>query len=159
MTITQHQIEQLAHRPDLLPIVAEWIYSQWWTTVEGASVNTLSDLLRGHLVHDQIPLTLVASLDSRPVGTATLLAHDVGTEQWPDLTPWLAGVYVMPDYRRRGIGGALVNATVSKARALGVRVLYLSTVDREDFYVHLGWKVVDRSDGKVVMSKFTENQP
>ena len=115
--------------------------------------------MRGHLVHDQIPLTLVASLDSRPVGTATLLAHDVGTEQWPDLTPWLAGVYVMPEYRRRGIGGALVNATVSKATALGVRVLYLSTIDREQFYVHLGWRVVDRSDQTIVMSKSTENQP
>ena len=159
MTITQPQIEQLAERPDLLPIVAAWIYNQWWTTIEGASVNTLADQLRGHLIHDQIPLTFVASLDRRPIGTATLMAHDVGTEQWPDLSPWLAALYVIPDYRRRGIGGALVNATVSKARALGVRVLYLYTADREDFYAHLGWKVVDRRDRMVVMSKSTENQP
>jgi predicted N-acetyltransferase YhbS len=155
----QPQIEQLAERPDLLPIVAAWIYHQWWTTVEGASVNTLADLLRGHLVHDEIPLTFVASLDRLPIGTATLMAHDVGTEQWPDLSPWLAALYVQPDYRRRGVGGALVSATVSKARALGARVLYLSTVDREDFYAQLGWQVVDRSDRTVVMSKPTENQP
>ncbi|MBV8805563.1 MAG: GNAT family N-acetyltransferase, partial [Sinobacteraceae bacterium] len=76
-----------------------------------------------------------------------------------DLSPWLAALYVIPDCRCRGVGGALVNATVSKARALGVRVLYLYTADREDFYAHLGWKVVDRSDWKVVMSKSTGNQP
>ena len=157
--ITQPQIEQLAERPDLLQIVAAWIYRQWWTTVEGASVNTLEDLLRGHLVHDEIPLTFVASLDRRPIGTATLIAHDVGTEQWPDLSPWLAALYVIPDYRRRGVGGALVSATMSKARALGARAVYLSTVYREDFYAHLGWQVVDRSDRTVVMSKSTGNQP
>lgn len=74
----------------------------------GGSVGTLADLLRAHLVRDQIPLTLVASLNRCPVGTATLLAHDVETEEWPDLTPWLAAVYVMPEYRRRGVGAALI---------------------------------------------------
>ena len=81
----QPRIVQLAECPGWLPIVADWIYRQWWTTVEGASTATLSDLLRAHLVLDQIPLTLVASLDAQPVGTATLLVHDVGTE--PDKSP------------------------------------------------------------------------
>lgn len=148
----QPRIEQLAERPDWLPIVAGWIYNEWWTSVDGASVETLSDLLRAHLVLDQMPLTLIASVDSRPIGTATLMAHDVGTEQWPDLSPWLAALYVVPEYRRRGIGGALVNATESKATALGMRQLHLLTVGREKFYTHLGWQVTDRSDEQVVMS-------
>lgn len=116
----QSQIEQLAERPDLLPTVAEWIYNEWWTEVEGASVGTLADLLRAHLVRDQIPLTLVASLNRCPVGTATLLAHDVETEEWPDLTPWLAAVYVMPEYRRRGVGAALIQSIVEKAGRSGL---------------------------------------
>ena len=68
---------------ELLPIVAAWIYDEWWQEIEGASVSKLTDLLRAHLVPNRIPLTLVASLDVLPVGTATLLAHDVGTERWP----------------------------------------------------------------------------
>jgi hypothetical protein len=71
----------------LLPIVAAWIYNEWWTAVDGANLATVTDLLRAHLVDDQLPLTLVASLEHRPVGTATLLAHDVDTEQWPELSP------------------------------------------------------------------------
>jgi GNAT superfamily N-acetyltransferase len=147
------KIEQLSERRHLLPTVAGWIYNEWWTEVEGASVGSLSDLLQAHLLQDQIPITLVASLERCPVGTATLLAHDVKTEEWPDLSPWLAAVYVMPEYRRRGIGAALINAVVEKAAALGVGILYLSTVGREEIYADLGWQIIHRSEEKVVMSK------
>jgi N-acetylglutamate synthase-like GNAT family acetyltransferase len=92
-------------------------------------------------------------LERCPVGTATLLAHDVDTEQWPELSPWLAAVYVVPEYRQRGIGAALVNAIVAQATVLGVGALYLSTVGREEFYARLGWQVVDRREDKIVMSK------
>jgi GNAT superfamily N-acetyltransferase len=149
----QLQIEQLSQHPDLLPTIAGWIYNEWWTEVEGANVGTLTELLRAHLTADQIPLTLVASLERSPVGTATLLAHDVETEEWPDLSPWLAAVYVMPKYRRRGVGAALINAIVEKAAALGVGMLYLSTVEGEEFYADLGWQVLHKSEDKVVMSR------
>jgi predicted N-acetyltransferase YhbS len=109
--------------------------------------------LRTHLILDQMPLTLVASLDSRPVGAVTLLAHDVGTELWPNLSPWLAALYVLPECRRRGIGGVLVNAAVAKATAFGAEQLHLLTIGREQFYANLGWQVVDRSEEKVVMSR------
>jgi GNAT superfamily N-acetyltransferase len=155
MTLS-YRIVELAERPDWVPIAAEWIYNQWWTTVAGASVATLSDRLQGHLTLGRIPLTLVASVDSRPVGTATLLEHDAGTEQWPDFSPWLAGVYVVPELRRCGMGSALVKAAESKASELGVQVLYLSTVDRQEFYAGLGWQLIDRDPGKVVMSRRLE---
>ncbi len=144
------RIEQLAKRADLLPVVAAWIYDEWWQDVEGAGVAKLTDLLRPHLVPDQIPLSLVALLDALPVGTASLLAHDVGTEQWPQLSPWLAAVYVVPEYRHRGIGGALVNEMAAQAGAMGIEVLYLLTNEREDFYSQLGWEVFDRTDSTVM---------
>ncbi|MDB6104021.1 MAG: family N-acetyltransferase [Gammaproteobacteria bacterium] len=155
MTMAPPRIEQLAERPDLLPVVAAWIYQEWWTAVDGASVGTLTDLLRAHLVPHQMPLTLVASLEMLPVGTATLLVHDVGTEQWSELSPWLAAVYVAPEFRHRGIGAALVSAIAAKARALGVEALYLQTVGSEKFYAHLGWQVLHRAEEKIVMSKPT----
>jgi predicted N-acetyltransferase YhbS len=155
LTIVRPRIERLAERPDLLPTVAAWIYNEWWTAVDGANVGKLTDQLRAHLIQDQMPLTLVASLERCPVGTATLLAHDVGTEQWPELSPWLAAVYVVPECRHRGIGAALVNAIVAKAMALGMGALYLLTVGREGFYARLGWQVVHRREDRTVMSKPT----
>lgn len=133
-------------------MVAAWIYDEWWQDVEGSSVGNLTDLLRAHLVPDHIPLTVVASLDTLPVGTATLVAHDSGTEQWSHLSPWLAAVYVVPEYRRRGIGASLVNAIVSAAAA-ETDILYLLTTEREEFYARLGWKVFDRAGEAIVMSR------
>jgi len=150
------RIEQLAERPDLLPVVATWIYQEWWTRVDGASAGTLTDLLGTHMALDQMPLTLVATLETLPVGTATLLAHDVGTEQWPQLSPWLAAVYVVPEYRYRGSGAALVNTIVEIASALGVEALYLQTAGSDRFYARLGWGVLDRAEGKIVMFKTSQ---
>jgi predicted N-acetyltransferase YhbS len=155
LTIVQPRIEQLADRPDLLPTVAAWIYNEWWASVDGANIGELTELLQAHLIQDQMPLTLVASLERCPVGTATLLAHDIDTEQWPELSPWLAAVYVAPEYRHRGIGEGLVNAIVAQATAFGMGALYLSTVGREEFYARLGWQVLDRREDKIVMSKRT----
>lgn len=154
-TTTPLRIEQLAERHDLLATVAEWIYQQWWTTAPGESVVTLAARLQAHLIHDHIPLTLVASTGYQAVGTVTLLAHDVDTEPWPELSPWLAALYVVPGYRHRGIGRALVNAAEARATVLGVRELYLSTKGREVFYTYLGWRTVHRREGLVVMAKST----
>ncbi|HUI60984.1 MAG TPA: GNAT family N-acetyltransferase [Steroidobacteraceae bacterium] len=147
------RIEQLASRTELVPVVAAWIYDEWWQEVEGASPGKLTDLLRGHLVPDQMPLTFVASVDTLPVGTVSLLAHDVGTEQWPQLSPWLAALYVVPEHRRQGIGAALVNAIVAQAGAMGRQVLYLLTTEREEFYSQLGWQVFDKTQDSTVMSR------
>jgi predicted N-acetyltransferase YhbS len=147
------RIEQLANRPEFLQVVAAWIYDEWWQYVEDTSLAKLTDLLRPHLVSDQIPFSLVASLHTLPVGTASLVAHDVGTEQWPQLSPWLAAVYVVPEYRRGGIGAALVNAVTAQAGAMGTVVLYLLTTEREDFYSRLGWEVFDRTELGTVMSR------
>ena len=154
-TTVRPRIEQLAQRPELLPTVAAWIYKEWWAGVADQTVESLTGLLRAHLHHDRIPLTLVASLEHCPVGTVTLLDHDVGTEQWPGLSPWLAALYVVPEYRYRGVGAALVNAAAAKATALGVEALYLVTIGRQGFYARLGWEIVDRADGQVVMSRRT----
>jgi predicted N-acetyltransferase YhbS len=152
-TTAQLRIEQLAQYPDFLPIVASWIYKEWWTGIAEETVESLTGKLVAHLTHDRIPLTLVALLERCPVGTVTLLDHDVGTEQWPERSPWLAALYVVPEYRRRGIGAGLVNAAAANAMALGVETLYLATVEREAFYARLGWEITDRVTAQVVMSK------
>jgi predicted N-acetyltransferase YhbS len=147
------EIARLSERPDLLPTVAGWIYEEWWEGGEDASVGKLTDLLRPHLVPGQIPLTLVALQTTIPVGTATLLEHDVGTEDWAELSPWMAAVYVVPEYRRRGIGARLVEACVAQASTLRVKEIYLLTVGREAFYGRLGWVVIDRAGEKTIMSR------
>jgi GNAT superfamily N-acetyltransferase len=143
----------------IVPLVATWIYEEWWSETPGSSVSQVADLLRAHLALNRMPSTLVAFLDRLPVGTASLLEHDVGTEEWPDLSPWLAALYVVPEYRERGIGAALVNAIIDTAGELRAERLYLLTVGREGFYADLDWKVLERAGEKRVMTYHMGSSP
>ena len=62
-----------------------------------------------------------------------------------ELTPWLAGVIVAPDYRRRGIGSVLVGKVIECAAAGGATRIYLYTPSVEQMYARLGWSVVERT--------------
>ena len=71
-----------------------------------------------------------------------LVAHDMDTHmQW---TPWLAGVVVAPEHRRRGIGASLAERAAAEASALGFPTLYLYTLSTEQYYERLGWEPIER---------------
>lgn len=108
----------------------------------GLTVEDLTRNFSEHLNRDRIPLTLIAFLDGQPAGTASIFIHDLDTR--PDLSPWLAAVYVAPPYRQQGIGSELVKAVESAAQKLQIVRLYLFTPDQEHFYTHLGWSVLER---------------
>jgi GNAT superfamily N-acetyltransferase len=148
-------ITLLADAPQHLPILAGWIYDEWHRHRPGETLETTAEMLRNMLRRDAIPLTLVALDGTEPVGTASLYLHDM--PERPELSPWLAAVYVPPARRGAGIGAALVRAIEVVARDLGVGRLHLYTPDREAFYTRLGWRTVEQTyyDGHavVIMSK------
>jgi N-acetylglutamate synthase-like GNAT family acetyltransferase len=77
-------------------------------------------------------------VDAEPVGLASLVVCDMGTR--PDLSPWLAAVYVLPAFRRRGIATALVTHVLVQAWWFGVRQLYLWTDSAASLYSRVGWR-------------------
>jgi N-acetylglutamate synthase-like GNAT family acetyltransferase len=77
------------------------------------------------------------------MGSAMLAAKDLDTH--PHLSPWLAGVYVLPNFRRQGVATALVSRIIAEARSLGTPTLYLYTVSAERFFSRLGWSVMERA--------------
>jgi len=90
----------------------------------------------------EIPLGVIALEGQELCGFALLIAQDF--ERRPNLSPWLAGVFVRPHYRKRGVGSALVTRIESEAKALGFETLYLYTGQSESLYRRLGWKVAER---------------
>lgn len=89
-------------------------------------------------------VALVAKADSEPVGTCLLVESEI--EPNHDLSPWLAGLFVVPEYRRKGAGAVLVRAIEDQARQRGFSRLYLYTTDAVGFYERLGWEVIDRTN-------------
>jgi predicted N-acetyltransferase YhbS len=139
------RIEPLADHPEAIPTIARWHFDQWGRKSPTRSVASAAERLRGHLRRDATPLTMVALAGDALVGSAALICQDMKDAR-PELSPWLADVFVDPARRRRGVASALVAALVAKARALGVENLHLYTPDQERLYARFGFVVRERID-------------
>jgi GNAT superfamily N-acetyltransferase len=56
------------------------------------------------------------------VGTVTLKSDDWRPRE--DLSPWLGGLFVLPEHRGRGIAGRLVVALADETPQRGIETLY-----------------------------------
>ena len=126
------RIEVLARRPELAEMVAHWHWKEW-----GHLTPTLSLDARVAGVRDQAASMFVALEDGEAVGTAGFVERDMDTH--PELGPWIAGVYVHPDSRRRGIAAALTRHVAAVAATGGAEKLYLFTDAAQSYWERLGW--------------------
>jgi len=147
-------IEYLADHPQYVPVIASWVFEYWRKMYRIKSVEEQVEKISERLNKNQFPLAFVALVRSQPVGTASLKIQEMTTHK--HLYHWLGTVYVAGAHRKQGIGTALVNRAVTKAKDLGVQELYLHTPDKEDFYVKRGWVAIERPiyfDMSVVIMK------
>ncbi|MCL7941863.1 GNAT family N-acetyltransferase [Halomonas sp. ATCH28] len=117
--------------------VAAWQHAEWSHLSPGETLASRLAALRGECGRAGVPSVFVALATGRPVGTASLVAQDLDPR--PDLTPWLASVYVLPEWRGRGIASSLVRRVEVEASGNGIERLYLFTPDRQALYRRLGW--------------------
>ena len=136
-----HSIVTTTERPDLVPVTARW---RWEAFAQGQG-RSLAEVTasesEGATGPGPMPRTFVLLVDDEPVGMASLAAQDLDTR--PDLTPWLAGVFVAPQARGRGHAARLVAAVESYAASLGVATLWLYTRTAEGLYAGIGWRTVE----------------
>ena len=136
-------IEYLADHPEFLSILAEWQHAKWGHLRPGDSLEARTNRLRAEGERERIPLTVVAHENGKVLGSASLIPHDMDTRL--ELSPWLAGVFVGTEYRRKGIGAQLIRRIMTEAASLRVPVLYLYTVHSENFYASLGWSLQEHT--------------
>jgi GNAT superfamily N-acetyltransferase len=91
-------------------------------------------------------VALIAKSDGVPIGTCLLVESEI--EPVLDVSPWLTGLFVVPEHRRKGAGAVLVRAIEDQARQREFARLYLHTTDAVGFYENLGWEVMDRTNWK-----------
>ena len=155
------QIELLADRPDFIPTLAEWHYREWAYLRPGDSVENRISMLRERSGRSELPITYVASSSAGLLGSAMLIASDMETR--PEYSPWLAGVFVASEHRRHGIGRTLVEHVVRTAASLGFVTLYLFTPSAQNFFLRLGWNILERTNYRganvIVMSYALIEEP
>ena len=139
-------IDYLANCPELVDALARLSWNEW-QEIYLQRKQTLEDSVktyRKRMNTDRLPLTLVGLQAGELVGMVSLKFHDMDTR--PDLDPWLGGLFVLPEWRNRGVGTILMHRATQEAHRLNVPRLYLWTHSAERLYHRLGWKVVERTN-------------
>jgi GNAT superfamily N-acetyltransferase len=136
------QIVNLKDELNHLVTLASWHHDEWSYLNPDATLEERIEEMKRCLGPEFIPTTYIAK-DDELLGSAAIVEHDMDTKQ--ELSPWLASVYVAPQFRRKGVGSKLVLHVMNQARENGVEALYLFTPDEEEFYAHLGWKPFEKT--------------
>lgn len=137
------EIVDLRQNPHLIPRLAEWHQAEWSKFNPGESLEQRISRMGACLGPGLLPTTWVALEQGEPVASAALVACDL--DALPDLTPWLASLYVRADRRGQGIGSTLVRHLMTQAGAAAYRRCYLfSEMEHLGFYEQLGWKALER---------------
>lgn len=80
-------------------------------------------------------------LDETLIGTISVVDSDLADSS---LTPWLASLWVNPQYRNQGIAKRLIDYSVTNIHSYTIETVYLFTDTLADFYVKLGWTVLEK---------------
>jgi GNAT superfamily N-acetyltransferase len=90
---------------------------------------------------DSYSVLVAANVDDRPVGMVTL--HQLISTAVGGPVGLMEDLYVVPAWRRRGVGTALLDAVIEIARHDGLKRLRLVADRRNtgalDFYARHGW--------------------
>lgn len=129
------EIIELSKRSDLIYKAIDYFWKCWgkesnFKFYRDCIVNSTDDqkvLPKFYLVLDK----------EKIIATYALLTNDIISRQ--DLYPWLACLFVNPEYRNNGIAGQLLDHGLHESKRKGFEHLYLST-DLEGFYEKKGWK-------------------
>jgi GNAT superfamily N-acetyltransferase len=149
------KIEYLAAYPEFIAELAELHFSEWGYLNPGGTLEGKKEYLGRNCGRGGVPSFIIAVEDAELIGSASLIAQDM--DDRPDLTPWLADVFVKPGYRGRGVATALIQRIEAEARSAGITTLYLYTPGAAGLYRRLGWNTVEERKYKgvdvIIMAK------
>lgn len=132
-------------------ILAHWAYFQWYHD-RNVSFSAVEADYRRRADFDSLPVSWVAFSGDIPVGMVSLKDHDLASHT--HLRPWLSALYVLPQYRRRGIAESLIDTVASYAHERKNTRLYLFADHRNllylsGYYSARGWNFCDKAvDGE-----------
>lgn len=140
--MTYMKIEYLEDRPELISELADFHFAEWSYLNPGETLEGKAEYIRSNCGRNGVPSFVIAVEGTELMGSASLIAHDMDNR--PDLTPWLADVYVKPMFRRQGIATALIRRIETEAKSAGIARLFLYTPDAAELYRHLGWSMFEK---------------
>ncbi|MCP3477492.1 GNAT family N-acetyltransferase [Bradyrhizobium sp. CCGUVB1N3] len=136
------EIEDLTVESGLPAIIAKLQFAFWGPLTGHSSAAEYEQFLCFAARSRQLPTVLVARCGEALLGSVNLLVHEMTIR--PGLSPWMAQLFVPGAERSRGVGRALINASLVRAAELGFPRLYLYTSGTlPAYYAALGWKPIE----------------
>jgi GNAT superfamily N-acetyltransferase len=145
MDLAAIQIDYLINHQRFLPVLTDLMYHHWQPLLEalGKSRPDFELSMQERCHTDSLPLALVAFERDHVFGTIALKPQDLDIR--PQLTPWLGGLFVLPEYRGCGVASLLIPCMVKEAARLHLSDLYLWTPSAESLYARHGWVLMEKT--------------
>ncbi len=137
MTTRALAIRSLEERTDAAAVLAEWFIAEWPQYHRRRSLPDVASQFR--LVSD-VQQTLIAEIGDEVVGTVAVRGRWEAAPEFP--SPWIGGLFVVPQHRNQGIGSALVEAAIAEATVAGHSVVHMAVRVDPASYISRGWQVV-----------------
>jgi len=146
-------ISNLRNRAEMLEHAAKRIWYAW-SMNRGLGLKQVIAKLEG-IVGSEKEFTLIAHKGDIFVGTISLIKSDF--PERPNLTPWIAAVWVDEQFRKYRVGSTLIGAAERLAISVGYDVLYpCCAPELRSFYRSLGWTEIEanvRKSGSFIFEK------
>ena len=131
------KIDFLGNYSEFIPKLAELHFNEWNHLSPDMTVEDRVFKLTEISKSIDVPFMLVAVENNQLIGSAALVYDDMETRK--DLSPWLAAVFVKPEYREKGIGTKLITSIEDEAKKRRISKLFLYTEHARRLYSKLGW--------------------
>jgi predicted N-acetyltransferase YhbS len=150
-------VSDLREQRGFFDVVADRIWRAWWKP-HGVPLTYIARRLRETLGSERLPCALVAHVGETFAGTASVITSDL--DERPQYTPWVAAVWVEPEFRSHRLARKLVERAVETAFAAGYPRVYLTTrPERRSYYAGLGWQIVEEPVGPLRLTVFVREAP
>ncbi|WP_330961240.1 GNAT family N-acetyltransferase [Photobacterium sp. 53610] len=145
-------ISLLADVPEAAPTIAGWYLNEWLHLHPSATKSTITEKLLQGTNRTTVPLAFVAHFNGELAGAGELKFREL--PDYPAYQYWLDGIYVVPQYRGKGISTQLIEFAVEKAKELGIPHLCLRCESHNvKLYELRHFKVIDREGSKFIMAR------
>jgi GNAT superfamily N-acetyltransferase len=128
---------------ELIDQIADWYHTEWQIEREVTYQRLRS------LPESGVPFHLIMFVDGTPIATGGI-HHDVRLitvdSRFKKYDPWLALIYTVPEFRKKGYGEMLCKKLESMALEMGLKEIFLYTVTAESLYRKMGWTLIERID-------------
>lgn len=124
---------------------ADRIWRAWWDG-QGVSLGDIEQRLAGVVGSTEGEFGLAATCGDVFAGVCLAIQSDL--DERPDLSPWIAALWVEPEFRRLSIARRLVMDAVAQCAAQTIDVVYLCARRQlREFYLAMGWRLLEEGVG------------